>query len=297
MCYISSANPNNFFIHRLIRIVPPYWVATLGVYFIARIAPTFLKSTTARTDFLLKSLFFIPYTRESGGTFPVLFLGWTLEYEIFFYMLFALALIVTTRWASLLTVGQLVTVAVLGLLMRPHSVLFHFFSRPIILEFAFGVVAFWIWTRKIQIINALPVFLGIMGVFICYILLVVTDREAPGHFSSHLPAFLLLGIPAFALLLFSLSLENKVKFPIWLLSLGDASFSLYLLHPYIIQLVNMKFISFGYATPTSIIALILTIGICFLVATLSYRVFERPLNDFLKKSLLRTAGRQVFDSR
>ena len=73
----GTVGVRDFVVNRLVRIVPLYWLATLLVFFGALLRPDLFNSTTADVSELLKSLFFIPYRKESGHIFPMLFVGWT----------------------------------------------------------------------------------------------------------------------------------------------------------------------------------------------------------------------------
>jgi peptidoglycan/LPS O-acetylase OafA/YrhL len=73
-----------FMKRRAARIIPLYWLLTFGVGLLSIIRPDFLLTTTFNINNLLLSLAFIPYIKESGLTQPILFLGWTLNYEMFF---------------------------------------------------------------------------------------------------------------------------------------------------------------------------------------------------------------------
>ena len=92
MMYVTENNQKNFLIKRIIRIVPLYWILTLGVFSIAIFYPDLLNNTTANFEHLIKSLFFVPFDKNSSGHFPILFLGWTLNFEIIFYILFSISL-------------------------------------------------------------------------------------------------------------------------------------------------------------------------------------------------------------
>jgi len=82
-----------FFTRRLIRIVPLYWLGTLALAAIALKAPGMLNHTSLDADKLLGSLFFIPVWNESiQYHMPLLTLGWSLNYEILFYLVFFIAL-------------------------------------------------------------------------------------------------------------------------------------------------------------------------------------------------------------
>jgi peptidoglycan/LPS O-acetylase OafA/YrhL len=87
MMYVTENNQKNFLVKRIIRIVPLYWILTLGVFSIAIFYPDLLNNTTANFEHLIKSLFFIPFDKNGSGHFPILFLGWTLNFEVIFYIL------------------------------------------------------------------------------------------------------------------------------------------------------------------------------------------------------------------
>ena len=103
MMYITEHNNKNFLIKRIIRIVPLYWLLTLAVFLIAFLKPEILNNTTANFEHLLKSLFFIPFNKNEAGHFPILFLGWTLNYEIIFYILFAFTIVVFKRFRLMIS--------------------------------------------------------------------------------------------------------------------------------------------------------------------------------------------------
>ena len=95
MVYIASPQfgkreaPVQFFVRRLIRIVPLYWLLTTG-YIVAKSYPL---------AYIAASYLFIPAARPNGVLQPVILQGWTLTYEMFFYLLFAIAILLRRRAA------------------------------------------------------------------------------------------------------------------------------------------------------------------------------------------------------
>ena len=92
MMLSTESSSKNFFLKRIIRVAPTYYIFTLGVFFSALIAPSVLNNTTADFSQLVQSFLFVPFDKNGVGHYPILFLGWTLNYEMYFYLLFALAL-------------------------------------------------------------------------------------------------------------------------------------------------------------------------------------------------------------
>ena len=105
MCYttagVDQRSPADFAMKRAARIIPIYYLMTLVLFAVGLVMPSLLASGSATFEQLAKSLLFIPYERANGAVAPVLFLGWTLNYEMFFYAIFTIALIVAPRFRRL----------------------------------------------------------------------------------------------------------------------------------------------------------------------------------------------------
>jgi len=90
-----------FCLRRIVRIVPMYWAATtvLLVYVLARYADFGAVLGGAGRDYVIASYLFYPYVRPDGWGAPFLGVGWTLNYEMFFYAIFGLSLALPRRIA------------------------------------------------------------------------------------------------------------------------------------------------------------------------------------------------------
>ena len=91
MVTAEPVGPAQFLWHRVVRIVPLYWIATL-------IMAAHRSSSVSDT---VNSLLFWPYRDANDELWPVLVQGWTLNFEMFFYLLFAAALIIPRRFQLL----------------------------------------------------------------------------------------------------------------------------------------------------------------------------------------------------
>lgn len=209
---------------RLVRIVPLYWILTLGIAAIALIRPELLNSTLVNGETLFKSLFFIPFEKGNGAIQPILFLGWTLNYEMFFYTVYAvcIALGLRTPLAPAVLIVLLVTV---GRFVQIDHVAWQFYTNPIMLEFVFGIGLYAVHSRWPEVFRRQWLFIAALG------LLIAARQFLPG-----LPWIFANGVPAAALVAFSLTWAPRHTPLIAMLVLfGDASYSLYLSHPYIIE--------------------------------------------------------------
>ena len=87
----KSLPPVRFLLYRLFRIVPAYWLYTVLMALVVVFARPVLPDQTVDWSHFLLSLLFIPTENPGGyGIYPTLNVGWTLNYEMLFYVLFAL---------------------------------------------------------------------------------------------------------------------------------------------------------------------------------------------------------------
>jgi exopolysaccharide production protein ExoZ len=142
--------PIAFIGHRIRRVVPLYWAATLAMVAAAIVAPGLFKTLHFDAASLAKSLFFIPYDSLSfpGTIFPLLTPGWTLDYEMFFYALFAASLWAPREWRVSLMVGALVALVAGGYLLHPASIPMQTYTSPRLLEFGAGMILGRLWVMR-----------------------------------------------------------------------------------------------------------------------------------------------------
>jgi peptidoglycan/LPS O-acetylase OafA/YrhL len=141
--YYSSAIADRpiapFLVARFFRIVPLYWLSTLilvAIYY-AGFHPNGLNYF--EPYMLLQSMFFVQTLFPDGRYDLILSLGWTLLYELFFYLVFACSFRFATPGRSLAAVaGVFMTLVVVGAAFPaiPHRIAY--FLSPIILEFLLG---------------------------------------------------------------------------------------------------------------------------------------------------------------
>ena len=127
----SSSSSDFFFRRRIIRIVPPYWFFTILLYLIAFRIPQLMGSTRASSIDLLKSLFFIPFTKGSGLIQPLLFIGWSLNYEMFFYLALTIGLLIYKRRAIWVGAACVLAVMLACIPFAGSSTVAQFYSRDI----------------------------------------------------------------------------------------------------------------------------------------------------------------------
>ncbi|GGC68210.1 acyltransferase [Chelatococcus reniformis] len=139
----KHVGPVEFLRRRVRRIVPLYYVFTLVTFAIALMAPSLLKSTVPDLGQLAASLAFIPFEKSPDRIYPVYFLGWTLNFEMFFYCAFAASLLLPKRARVPVLVALLAALALAGTAISrvtDFGVVAFIYTRPIVLDFAAGML-------------------------------------------------------------------------------------------------------------------------------------------------------------
>lgn len=260
--------PAAFMSDRLLRIVPLYWLATSVMLAGGKLH--LFPNLVLTAPHTLASYFFIPWPSPSNGeTWPLLVQGWTLNYEMLFYVLFALALLLPRSRQFGFVVGLLAMLAVAGLILRPTWAIGAFYTDPLLLEFAGGVCIGALWER-----GALPSKRWAIGLAVVGGLSFCAQAVMP----IHAPRVLIYGVPAVLLVLGVIALEQAgtaLTTPTLRL-LGDASYSIYLFHTFAISL---DITLFGRWGGVGVILVGLASGA--LAGVIAYLLVERPLIGLL----------------
>lgn len=259
---------------RIARLVPLYWLLTLLVA-----VPAFFSGPAGRQEIsaghLLKSLFFIPYANGHGDMVPIFLLGWTLNYEMAFYALFAVLMLLPHRfripalWTifpALVAIGAFFYPIASG--ANPRSV-GAFLTNPIILLFGLGAALSWLRMRYPDFVLKLPGLPLVLPLLAINGTLALVVHQDPFHL-RWTALFWLVDWMIVALAIFGRPVRLR-----WMEAVGDASYSLYLIHalPVIFCFVLWKLAHF--AAPVVFIVVSLTVSA--LTALACYRWVERPL--------------------
>ena len=134
----------DFLRRRIIRIVPLYWLATVAAFVSHKIWATHGAHATWMD--LAYSLTFIPYLSHEDGWYPILPGGWTLNYEMMFYVVFALGLTLPRKLALPAVGAALGAFIVVGPYFGKGAVAY--LASPIVLWFLLGMGLAVIWHRR-----------------------------------------------------------------------------------------------------------------------------------------------------
>ncbi|WP_372054158.1 acyltransferase [Tistrella mobilis] len=265
----AGSDRTTFMLKRIARIVPLYWLVTLAIFAVGLMTPQFLGRTRMTAEALLQSLFFIPFVRETGGIVPILPIGWTLNYEMMFYVLFAVCLGGSIRATVLRVSAILVTLVILGRITDSRAVAIVFYTDGIVLEFLFGMLICLVWRRKPDLFRRLRPLLPIGA------LMLLTQEMS----LLRLPREIGYGLPAACILAGTLGLslpDNR-----WSrigVRIGDASYAMYLVHSYVQHLFAVMALAAGMTATMSVILVGSAAYLTTLIVSFAlFHVVERPV--------------------
>ena len=271
-----------YFTKRFIRLYPIYWCVALTKIVVILLVPSLAKSYEANTSYLAKSLLLIPQEN-----LPIIGAAWTLSYEVLFYILFGITILLGVRWAYRLTVIWVVAIAVVyglnqaGWIPSEYYIALNFIFNERNLEFILGC-----WAAR-TVINSVVKYAKTMALvgLVAFILL----GAYLNHNQMALPFSLTFGLASFLLVLGTASVEMSggIAWPRPLVFLGDASYSVYLTHVMFLNffmLIIGRLNVFEFIDPlftTSLLVVGSVLGGC-----LVYLLVERPIIVSLRKKLL-----------
>ena len=280
----TGIGPAEFWRRRIVRVVPLYWLLTLSMVAVALVAPQLFKTLKVAPATLLQSLFFIPHFSRSfpGAVWPLLVPGWTLNFEMFFYAVFGLALLVAERKRILALVALFVFLTALGFVFGPFaSAAAQTYTHPMLLEFAAGAaIASWWLSGRWRLPPATSWALVAAGA----VLLVLRDHEPFGT-STQIVGAVLVVIGAL-----------DARFAAWrsplLQALGDSSYSLYLTHIFTLGALRVVWTALVPGPPgvaATLVFMAISLAICAAVGWLVFRWIETPLLRRLNRRRKRAA--------
>lgn len=235
IAYSAERNSRHFLAHRLIRVLPAYWITTTVGAAICALAMPF----AAVLGWYGQSLLFLT---SPEGRPPINFVGWTLVYELAFYLVYSAALATGRKAAPFFAMAVLAVLAfALPLIPAPFAGAAAVLRPwPLLIEFVYGLLIFLV-TKPLVSESAgrrwLGVLLAVAGLALVYAL----DGKIVGLPPADANAMRIwyFGLPS-ALVVLGLVLAEKAGWSLknrFVLALGAASYAIYLIHPLVFFLV------------------------------------------------------------
>lgn len=267
-----------FFYNRLVRIIPLYWFFTLITYALISFMPQISLMSEAKIPYLLKSLFFIPFINGKGAGVPIMGVGWTLNYEMFFCLIFWLGMKINHRYRGLISSFIIITLVVIGRVFKLDNYILRFYTDSLMLEFVFGIVIFYMKDLIKEYAQKRWVQISGYVFVIVSMAILIFDLGV----DTNIIRGIRLGIPAFLLVLISIISFEKITFPRRLIALGNATYSIYLLEYFTTALYKVLAGKLGFIMESILFATMIagTLAAGYLI----YILIEKPLYLKLRKS-------------
>jgi peptidoglycan/LPS O-acetylase OafA/YrhL len=277
----------SFLVKRAVRIYPIYWIITLTVWCLFLVIPAFANNQDLSLGHGIESLLLIPQKDPHYKDRLILEVGWTLIYEIYFYLLFSIAIWLKPKHSvPILSAWLLVTILVFRKIVKFPD---EFFLLKTVfgemnLEFVLGCLAAYIvikYNNKIGKYRWILFGIANLG----YVILVMLSAWGNIGF-GRVTTF---GVLATLLIIAatSIDLKDSPKIPYLLIFLGDASYSIFLTHgplisasTKILQKANLGKYFDGFFAPALLAVLTVVFGCIF------YSFIEKPLTVFLRKNIV-----------
>jgi len=258
----STGTASDFLRRRFLRIYPIWWVAVFARLIL-------VNHTDVTAPRLLASVTLWPVWGDY--VVPVPPLGWTLSFEMLFYLGLTLALL--TR--------PLFPLAIFGLCLLGSTVseapVFDFIGSPMVFEFLFGFSI-----AKLPHVNRFGILLIALGVGALAVAPLHADNARVLAMDAQLAPLRVFfwGLPCALIMYGAVSLETHFRDAGWNIAvlLGDASYSIYLFH--LIPIATLD------------VAWWLSAILAIVFGLLAYLAIERPLL-LLARSWTRTRSAQT----
>jgi len=272
MCFITRESADGFLAKRVVRIVPMYWLATLAYatlrYGLGPLSPALSTANPNLATDLAQSLLFLPSEK-----LPVLGVGWTLNLEMYFYLVFALALWMSRRFAPLISAA--IIYAVFALDQHGYGgFLTHYYSHDYVHYFLAGIALFYLWTIGSAWVRGWPVAAICIAGIACFLGFQFARPIWPDWV---LPYYGWLPPIVVGCALFMESSGAEVTWrPATLL--GDASYSLYLCHTIFYGIDRAAFRALHLPTASeSLLVMLFEVIMATLVGVAVHLYVEKPL--------------------
>lgn len=265
--------PTGFFIDRIMRIAPMYWLATFAVILAGVVGLVSGSQNDLSISSILKSLLFIPYiARGANEIWPILTPGWTLNYEMFFYAVFAAFLFAPHRFQLWGLTATFVCLILVGLAFRPHDPVLATYTDALLGHFIAGVWIAEAVKRGLifpRIVSPIVLVVGILALY-----------NIPG--GGALITFCC-GLASSLIVWSVVSMDVRQSIPTVpvILLAGNASYSIYLWHGFAIGIAGKVAAALGLP---DWIAISLAVAGGIVAGLIVYKLLEDPLRRLFART-------------
>lgn len=279
------ADSAGFLLQRGLRIYPTYWIYFFALVTVQLLLPSLINKSGRHID-QWGSFLLLP-----SEALPLLVVAWSLTLELWFYLVFAILMLVPTRtvpWGLAAWLASVLLYRAFGDV--PSDVYQRVVVHPFSVEFIFGALAGRVWVSPVGagLSAARAVWLSFSGLALVALACMLGFVDGSDVISTaSIERVVLIGA-GYSLLLLGMAAVERAGLRVWkpLVSLGDCSYTLYLSHMVVMAVWAAVWLSGLIALPagpsSSVVFWILTFSSCVVYAFIAYRLTERPLLGFFR---------------
>lgn len=293
IAFVVEKSTKDFLLKRLIRVSPLYTIATGLTVILAFIKPEWFKSVVVSTEGIIKSLLYIPYRIDKSG--PILSLGWTLNFEMLFYLSMSFCILFIKKKRLLIPFCALLLMLFLYViqLTKADSYPLSFYGNGLLPEFIMGLFLFYFWQflqkeKNVNKLLRLSFFgIGIAAlIFLIYCGLTNDFNDVDRNIRVGIPALFIVG----GTMAIEPFINGKSKLVKLTSLIGDSSYAMYLFHPFILFGCTRVLFPFIFGEDsrfsTELLKFLLISIILIITSLLIYKFLDKPLNDYLRRQVL-----------
>jgi peptidoglycan/LPS O-acetylase OafA/YrhL len=295
IAYIVSRDTKNFMIKRICRIVPLYFIATFLVIFVAVVFPDLVHGTRISSEKIIKSLCFIPYKDEFKQDLPILGQGWTLRFEMFFYLIMTFCIFVIKN-KEYLTVGCSLTLILFLFVLnivKSDFFIFEYYRDGLFPEFIVGLLLYPMYDYLKQRTDIFKlnknrfIMIIMIGIAIASLGFLIGSDIRGFYFSTN--RNMRQGIPSLVIVMALLFIENNIngqnRCIRFMVLMGEASYAMYLFHYHIIAFLTR--IIFPKVSINNraigLLELLFTITVTIIISIYVYKLVDIPIQKGIRR--------------
>lgn len=307
MVHITSKKPSGirgslFFItERLTRICPTYYIILFTAFYFTWqtgifTEPKYIENLTSALTFMPSTADYAPLYIDSAGLYVV---RWTLNYELYFYVAFAICILLNQKlplligWVAGTTVAGYYLTSTIVLSTSGYKVespLFNFLTNPIIIEFLIGAIAGYTY-QYLKISNLrFRKYFSLVSIFIIF---------CAFYFGLISGWSISCGVVMyFVLVTFALYNDVITKYtPSFFVMLGNISFSWYLLHNQVASYISWQVEANNPGVMHSTLGFFVLLTISISLAYLSHKFIEVWLSNKIRNIIFNSRLGKLIDLR
>lgn len=272
----------DYLIRRIIRIAPIYWMWTLFYVMLLVFIPSLFSENQFDITHTIKSLLFIPSEHElTGSTTPVIGPGWSLNFEMFFYYIFALFLLFPRNYLIPGLFFLFIGLSAVGYYFQPENFALQVYTNTLLIEFLFGCFIGVLYKTRTE-----------LNLFTCYLFIVIGIAWLKSSIFYGTPdyldenRFITWGIGAAFLVTGFTFMEKKYEVKSGLLyALGESSYSIYLTHIFVLPALAKIWVAINLDAyfAAEIFVLVASVS-AVIVGHIAYKLTEKPITLYLNRN-------------